>query len=109
MSRSAAPVRAPVATGLAVLLTALSVAVPLLDLGRSPAGVAVVDPGEAAGYVDHHHGVCLQHSATAWAPAAGTEMPAGRLVREDPGPGAWTRFPCRSLPSLPHSRAPPIV
>ena len=100
--------RACVATGTMVVVAALSVAVPLLDQGSDPAGVVFTDAG-APGYVDHHHDVCLQHSASAWSQSASAEPPTERFVRDDETrvPGARHTGPAVRL--LPLSRAPPLI
>ena len=101
--------RARVAALVAVVLTALSVTVPLLDRGLDPGALALTEAGEAPGYVDHHHGVCLQHSAAAWTPAVGAELPTERFGRQDDAPcraGVHTGGPSLTLH---RSRAPPVV
>lgn len=101
--------RAHVAAVTLAVLTALSVAVPLLDQGRPEGGVRLSEPGTPAGYVDHHHGVCLQHSAAAWSPAEGADLPSELLVPEaEPLPRA-EHPPGRSCWSTAQSRAPPLV
>ncbi|MDX1674070.1 MAG: hypothetical protein R3314_04625 [Longimicrobiales bacterium] len=99
---------APVATVTAVVVTGLAVGVPLLDQGRAPGPVAFADTAEA-GYVDHHHGVCLQHSAEAWSWARGAELPAERFVREADTPRRGGDHFGRCAAALPQSRAPPLV
>lgn len=101
--------RAHVAAVTLAVLTALSVAVPLLDQGRPEGGVRLSAPGTPAGFMDHHHGVCLQHSAAAWSPADGADLPSELLVHEaEPVPGS-VHPSGRSSGSTHHSRAPPIV
>jgi hypothetical protein len=101
--------RAYVAAITLAVLTAMSVAVPLLDQGLPEGGSRLSAPGTAAGYVDHHHGVCLQHSAAAWSAAEGADLPSELLVREAE-PLRGTVHPSgRSSWSTYHSRAPPIV
>ncbi len=95
-----------------VLLTALpaaTVAVPLLDLGQDPGRLAAGAPGTAAGYLDHHHGVCLQHGAAGWSPATGPTLTWGLVEGETPLDRSGTRVPLRSLAATQHSRAPPVV
>lgn len=103
------PLRAHVAAVTLAVLTALSVAVPLLDQGRPEGGVRLSAPGTPAGYLDHHHEVCLQHSAAAWSPAGGADVPAELLVHEaEPLRGA-VHPSGRSSRSPHHPRAPPFV
>lgn len=109
MIRTRRTLDATVAAALMVAVTALSVAVPLLDRGRDPGALALTEPGATTGYVDHHHGVCMQHSAAAWSPAAGTDLPSARLVREDDAPHPVVRGAGHAARSLPLSRAPPLV
>lgn len=109
MSLRPRAIRAPVAVVTAVVLMALSVAVPLLDQGRHGGGVALAETGAPAGYVDHHHGVCLQHGAAAWSPARGADLPAGVLVQESDTPRDAARNAGRSAGSPHHPRAPPLV
>ena len=101
--------QASVAAALIVAVTALSVAVPLLDRGRDPGALALTEPGAATGYVDHHHGVCVQYSAASWSIATGADIPSARLVREDDAPIPAVRRVARDVRSLPLSRAPPLV
>lgn len=104
------PGRAIVAAVTAVLITALSVMVPLLDSGRVPGPVAIAESGAAgAGYVDHHHGVCLQHSAGAWTQTPGAELPSERFLHGQDAPRATTHCPGHTARSLHFSRAPPLV
>lgn len=105
LSRS---LRARIAAGTAVLLTALSVVVPLMDRGQDLTAVALSDPGQTAGYVDHHHGVCLQHSATAWSPAARADLPSERFTPHSRTPPRATHWPGRPVRSVHNSRGPPL-
>jgi len=103
------PTRARVAAVLMAVLTALTVAVPLLDLGRDPGALAFTDADHTPGYVDHHHGVCVQHSAAAWTPASGAELPSERLVRQDDAPLPVVVHPIAATLTAHHSRAPPLI
>ena len=110
MSPSSRPGRATVAAVTAALITALSVMVPLLDSGRVPGPVAIAETGAAGtGYVDHHHGVCLQHSAGAWTQTPGAELPSERFLREHDTPRATRHCSGYNARSLHFSRAPPLV
>ena len=101
--------RARVAATVAVVVTALTVAVPLLDRGEAPGVVAFSEPGATPGYVEHDHSVCLQHGQSAWQPVAVTELPAERFVRQADSP-CRAIIRSRGAPASPHhSRAPPIV
>lgn len=102
-------IRARVAATLVVVVAALSVAVPLLDRGLGAGTVALTEPGAAPGYVDHHHIVCVQHSATAWSAAAGAETPLERYVAQAEPPHAADQRWDRCTRSVHHSRAPPLV
>ncbi|MGK7312083.1 MAG: hypothetical protein ACN0LA_07555 [Candidatus Longimicrobiales bacterium M2_2A_002] len=108
---SSAPRRfqAMIAAGLMVAVTALSVAVPLLDRGRELGTRAFTEPGAATGYVDHHHSVCVQHGAAAWYPVGETPLPSARLVREDDASAPVLRRTACTARTLPFSRAPPRV
>lgn len=101
--------QARTAATMVVVVTVLSVAVPLLDQGRDPGALALSEPGEATGHVDHHHAICLQHSVTAWSPAVGTDLPSQRFVRQADSPCRAIVHPVESIPSLHHPRAPPLV
>lgn len=101
--------RARVAATVAVVVTGLAVAVPLLDRGEAPGVLAFSEPGATPGHVEHDHSVCLQHEQTAWQPVAAAELPAERFVRQEDSP-------CRTVvrlsgpPASPHHpRAPPVV
>lgn len=102
-------IRASVAALAVIVLTGLSVAVPLLDQGRDPGALAVSEPGTPAGYVDHDHAICLQHGAAAWSPAMGAELPSERLVPETDTPVPADERASHSFRRLPQSRAPPAV
>ncbi len=93
----------------AVVLAAMIVAVPLLDRGADPGALALSDPAATVGYVDHHHGVCLQHSASAWSPTALAEFPIERCVQQTDSPSRALAPSSPSLRLLHHSRAPPLV
>jgi hypothetical protein len=80
--RTTSRTRASAALGLAVVLLALSVAVPLLDRGRTVGPLAFGDSDSHAGVVAHDHGICLQHGAATWAPGEGAKAPAPVLVRD---------------------------
>lgn len=109
MFAPARALRAHVSALTLAVLTALSVAVPLLDQGRPEGGARLAAPGTPAGFVDHHHGVCLQHSAAAWSPAEGADLPSELLVREAEAPWGAAHRSGRPSWSTHHSRAPPIV
>lgn len=101
--------RARVAATTAVVVTALSVAVPLLDRGQDPDALAFSERGAPIGYVEHNHSVCLQHGQAVWTPVAAAELPAQRFVRQEDSP-------CRTVVHVPgpavsshQSRAPPFV
>lgn len=101
--------QATIAAGLMVAVTALSVAVPLMDRGRELGMRSLTEPGAAPGYVDHHHSVCVQHGAAAWSPVGETPLPSARLVREDDAPALVVHRTGSAARSLPFSRAPPLV
>lgn len=101
--------RPHVAAVVMAVLTTLSVVVPLLDQGRHLGGERLAEAGTPPGYVDHHHGVCLQHSAAAWSPAKGAELPSAVQVRENETFHYAALCPGRSARSLHHSRAPPVA
>ena len=109
MKTSTRRLRATVAATTMVVVTALGVAVPLLDRGWDAGGLALSEPGHPAGYVDHNHDVCVQHSATAWSSAAATELPSERFVRQADAPCRVVVHPQTPLSSLHHSRAPPSL
>lgn len=101
--------RARVAAATLMAVTAMSVAVPLLDRGLDPGRLALSEAGHARGYVDHNHGVCLQHSATAWSPAVGTDLPSERFVRRVDSPCRAVVHPVGATLLLHNPRAPPRV
>lgn len=101
--------RSRTAAAMMVVVTVLSVAVPLLDQGRDPGALALSEPGETTGHVDHHHAICLQHGAAAWSPAGGTDLPSQRFVRQADSPCRAMVHVGEATPSLHHSRAPPLV
>jgi len=76
--------RTLVALAMAVVLIALSVGVPLLDLGWNADRVAIGTEGTAPGFVDHDHAICLQYGATAWSAATATGISGESLVDLDP-------------------------
>lgn len=101
--------RARIAAITVAVLTALSVAVPLLDRGRDPGTLALAEPGTPLGQVDHDHAVCLLHGAAVWSPAAGTDLPSERLVAEADTRADTDDRSGRSSRFLHYSRAPPLV
>lgn len=101
--------RARIAAITMVVLTGLSVAVPLLDRGRDPDVMAVSEPGVPLGQVDHDHALCVLHSAAVWSPAAGAELPSERLIDEAHAFVATDGRPDRPSQLLHHPRAPPGV
>ena len=100
--------RAHVAAVTTVVVAALSVAVPLLDQGRTPGAVAFAGSAEA-GYIDHHHDVCVQHSAGAWSATVGAELPSEQFVHEADTTRRGDDHGARPGPTLPQPRAPPLV
>lgn len=102
-------VRASTAAALMVVVVALSVLVPLLDSGRDPDALAFTEPGQSTGYVQHHHGVCVQHSAAAWTAAVGADLPTEHLVRAADTPCRVVVDPTPPTLSSHRSRAPPLV
>ena len=98
-----------VAVVVAVVVTALMVAVPLLDQGRDPGALAFAESGTTTGYVEHHHGVCLQYGAAAWFPALAADLPSELLVHETDDLDDTAYRAGRSFLAFHHSRAPPTV
>jgi hypothetical protein len=96
------------ATVLMAALVTLSVAVPLLDQGRVPGPVAV-GTGSDSGYIDHHHGVCLQHGAAGWSPAVGPTLSWSAVEHPAPVDRMDRPLPHLSFVATHHSRAPPRV
>lgn len=101
--------RARIAALTVVVLTGLTVAVPLLDRGRDPGAMAVSEPGVPLGQVDHDHALCVLHSVAVWSPATGPEIPSARLVDEADSFVAFDGRPDRPSPLLHHPRAPPCA
>ena len=101
--------RARTAATVAVVATALTVAVPLLDRGRDPGALAFSEPGANPGYVEHNHSVCLQHGQATWQPVAAAELPAERFVRQEDSPCRAVVRSAGVAASPHHPRAPPLV
>ncbi len=102
--------RRVMAAALAVLLTALSVSVPLLDRG-GPDGAWVVHAEHplSAHLNGHDHTICTQHSASPW--LALNVRAAGPMPVEGVAPetGSALRLDTSSHHHPRRSRAPPIV
>jgi hypothetical protein len=109
ISRTTSRTRASAALGLAAVLLALSVAVPLLDRGRTMGPFVFGDSSSHAGVLAHDHGICLQYGAATWAPGEGAQAPAPVLVREHvrPEDGVVRVEAVAPLTHLP--RAPPRI
>lgn len=109
MSAPVRPFRAMVAATMMVVGVTLSALVPMLDRGRDPDALAFTEPGQSTGYVQHDHGVCVQHGAAAWTAAAMAELPAANLVRAADSPHPVVVDPAGATLSTHRSRAPPLV
>lgn len=93
----------------AVVLVVLSTGMPLLDAGGPTGWDAAPHEGGAPGQVDHDHTLCLQHGATAWAPAPAAALPPESRVGEHALPAGRRLHSELLLRSTHHSRAPPSV
>ena len=101
--------RAAVTIVTAVVLTVLTVVVPLLDRGQAPGPVAFATESSAPGVLDHHHGICLQHGAAAWMVGSGAEAPSSIEVRADDALPVMVRAATATAVPLHLPRAPPAV
>ncbi|MEJ2503486.1 MAG: hypothetical protein P8177_09295 [Gemmatimonadota bacterium] len=95
---------------LAVMLVAVNVGAPLLDIGRGAARVEIAALHHGGGgAIEHHHLLCIQHSASgslaAIAVPPSAELTAGTLTPSPDDPGFSDQA---SLPNHP-PRAPPFA
>ncbi len=99
---------AAVALALGVVLSVLTMVVPLLDMGAAGPGVRIAAEHDGStGAVDHDHLTCIQHSASGWAAAVAIEPPAD-FTRSAVAPApSHARVVYRLPVHLPRSRGPP--
>lgn len=109
MIHARGPFRTPVALAVAVVMLGLTLGMPLLDLGRGPGRVDVVDPDAGGGWVDHDHGLCMLYGAAPWSPAGSTEPPPDLVVPDDAAPISGPTHAVAALLFRPQPRAPPVV
>ena len=100
--------KASIAAAMAVVMLALGLGVPLLDLGRDPTRLVVADVEAPVGSVDHDHRLCAMFAAAPGSPASPAQPPSAAVAPDSglPTPAA----PCTSPAddSSHRSRAPPV-
>ena len=104
------PTRAGLATGIAILMLTLSVAVPVLERGTF-VDRPVVEQEHAPGDCPsgHDHTVCTQVGANLPIDADVVDAPVDASVAAITSPGGARLLPARTFPGTQRSRAPPLA
>ena len=91
----------------AVVLLALPVGMPLLDVGQFSDVVVMSDGQTAEGAAHHDHTACMLYGSAPWSPMAATEPPSPRPVLDQSSPTEQYHPRDRAHLTLTRSRAPP--
>ena len=104
------PARAGLATGIALLMLTLSVAVPVLERGTF-LDRSVVEEEHAPGDCPsgHDHTVCTQFGANLPIDADVVDAPVDGSIATVASPGGARLLPAWTIPGTPRSRAPPLA